>query len=408
LEAVVATIDDITERDRAESQLRRSMDLLDEAQRLASLGHYVLDFETGMWESSEALEELFGIGPDYPHDVEGWLGLVHPDDREAMRAYLEERVIGRREPFDREYRIVRVSDGQMRWVHGLGRLVDGRDGVLLHMIGTIQDVTEARAVERELKAHRERLEGLVEERTEELRLLNEQLLQATKAKSDFLASMSHELRTPLNSIIGFSGILLRGMAGELNDEQHHQIEMINRSGRTLLALIGDVLDLAKIEAGRIELQPVEFDPAQAVAEIMEDVEPLAREKALETAVIVEEAPASVTVDPAKFGQIVRNMVSNAIKFTATGGVTVTVRGEGADTFCVDVRDTGIGIADEDISRVFEAFKQVEPQDETVAKYSGTGLGLTIARDYARLMGGDITVRSHVGSGTTFTLTLPLG
>jgi hypothetical protein len=406
IEAVVAAIEDITERDRAVEKLRRNTALLEETQSLANLGHYVLDIPGDTWESSETLDAVFGVDDSYPRTVEGWAGLIHPDDRDDMVRYLNETVIGSATPFDREYRIVRASDGETRWVHGLGRLALDAVGAVSTMVGTIQDITERKIAEQELAAHHEHLEALVDERTRELRVLNEQLIAATRAKSEFLAAMSHELRTPLNSIIGFSGILLRGMAGDLNPEQHHQIEMINRSGQTLLALIGDVLDLAKIESGRSGVRIEDVDLANVITALVESLEPLAAEKDISLAVDLEGIPPSLHTDRDKLEQILRNLLSNAIKFTNAGKVTLSV-GSG-DEYGLDiiVADTGEGIAACDLPGIFDAFQQLPSDDPAVAKHPGTGLGLTIARDYARLLGGDITVVSTPGVGTQFTLRLP--
>ena len=406
VEAVVATIEDITERDRAVEELRRNTALLEEAQSLANLGHYLLDLSSDTWQSSETLDALFGIDDSYPRSVEGWAELIHAEDRDDMIRYLKETVIGSATPFDREYRIVRASDGEIRWVHGLGRLTVNSEGIVTTMVGTIQDITERKIAEQELTAHHDRLEALVDERTRELRILNEQLIAATRAKSEFLASMSHELRTPLNSIIGFSGILLRGMAGDLNSEQEHQIEMINRSGHTLLALIGDVLDLAKIESGRSKVRIEDVDPAHVITDLIESLEPLAAEKDISLVADTDGAPPFLHTDRDKLQQILRNLLSNAIKFTDSGTVSLSV-GSG-DEYGLDivVADTGAGIAASDLPGIFDAFQQLPSGDPAVAKHPGTGLGLTIARDYARLLGGDITVVSTPGVGTEFTLRLP--
>ncbi|MDO8964188.1 MAG: PAS domain S-box protein [Coriobacteriia bacterium] len=274
------------------------------------------------------------------------------------------------------------------------------------MVATFVDITDRARAEAELAAYRGHLEGLVEDRTHELTEANRELLEATRAKSAFLASMSHELRTPLNSIIGFSGVLAQGIAGPLNEEQERQLQMINRSGRQLLSLVGDVLDLAKIEAGRVDLAMDEFEVTRFVRTIADTVRPMAAERNLELHVYLSQAPERMVGDREKIEQVLLNLLSNAIKYTDEGYVSITVatRPDGSVSFVV--RDSGIGIAREDHDRVFEEFRQVTPAG--TAKNPGTGLGLSIARHLAALMGGVIELKSEPGVGSAFSLVIPNG
>jgi PAS domain S-box-containing protein len=275
----------------------------------------------------------------------------------------------------------------------------------------VSDVTERKAAERALAEHREHLEELIEERTAELarantelETANAELQRATAAKSAFLASMSHELRTPLNSIIGFSSLLRDGLIGPLTPEQAEKTDIINRSGRHLLALINDILDLEKIEAGKVEVHAEEFSAHDLVRELSDMVAPLVSEKGLELRVAADGAVVLMS-DPAKVRQILLNLLSNAIKFTNEGGVKLRLEHDTtAGTVAFHVSDTGPGIAEEDQRRVFERFTQIQALGDV--KPSGTGLGLALSREYAHLLGGTLSVTSAVGSGSTFTLTLP--
>jgi PAS domain S-box-containing protein len=269
---------------------------------------------------------------------------------------------------------------------------------------TWNDVTSQARIEEELLVYQRDLESLIEERTAELQNSNAELAHATKAKNAFLASMSHELRTPLNSIIGFSGILLQGMGGPLTAEQAKQVEMINRAGRQLLDLVGDVLDLSKIESGRVEIECVTLDVRRHIETLTETVRPMAEEQGLRLEFDVAEAPETIRADRIKLEQILLNLLSNAIKYTPEGTVTVHVRAE-ADRISYAVRDTGIGIAPEDQETIFEEFRQL--QSMARAKHPGTGLGLSIARRLAGLLDGALHVESRPGHGSTFTLTIPL-
>jgi signal transduction histidine kinase len=240
---------------------------------------------------------------------------------------------------------------------------------------------------------------------DEIQEKTRQLEAANRHKDEFLASMSHELRTPLNAVIGFSEVLLERMFGELNDKQEEYLNDILASGRHLLSLINDILDLAKIEAGRMELDLEEFELAQAI----DNAVVLVRERATRKGLVLETALGpelgSVRGDQRKVKQVLLNLLSNAVKFTPEGG-RVAVHAQRLDgSVEVSVSDTGIGIAAEDQDVVFEEFRQVGT--DYAKKHEGTGLGLTLSRKFVELHGGHITVKSRLGEGSTFTFTLPV-
>ncbi len=255
-----------------------------------------------------------------------------------------------------------------------------------------------------LEEARRDLERRVDERTRELSVAKEAAESADRLKSAFLATMSHELRTPLNSIIGFTGILLQGLAGELNPEQRKQLGMVQSSARHLLALITDVLDISKIEAGQLVLSPERLDVRECVSTCLATVEPLARKKQLELRVESSGSVPLILGDRRRIEQILLNLVGNAIKFTDQGSVTIGLAQRGAE-LALWVRDTGIGIAAESLPAVFQPFHQLEVG--LARKHEGSGLGLSICRRLVELMGGSIDVESAPGVGSTFTFTLPL-
>lgn len=268
----------------------------------------------------------------------------------------------------------------------------------------IEDVSERIATESELEEYRQNLERLIDRRTSELLEANRELTEAGQARDRFLANMSHELRTPLNSIIGFTDLLLARLPGPLTDEQVTQLGMVKESSSELLALVTDVLDLARVESGHTTVAIGRVDLGTRVSRLVHSMSALARTRGVDIECRCEQGP-EVTSDPDKVSQIVRNLVANAIKFTDRGGsVTVEVGRTGAHAF-VRVTDTGIGIAEEDLERIFEAFQQVESADR--ARPRGTGLGLTISRQLCDLLGCDITVASSPGEGSVFTLLVPL-
>jgi len=241
-------------------------------------------------------------------------------------------------------------------------------------------------------------------RTTELAVAKEHAELADRLKSAFLATMSHELRTPLNSIIGFTGIILQGLAGPLNAEQSKQLEMVRNSARHLLALINDVLDISKIEAGQIEIAPAPFDLREAIAKAVQIVSPLAEKRQLQLVVQLAPGVAQITSDRRRVEQILLNLLSNAIKFTEHGSVTLTAENV-ASAIRIAVTDTGIGIKAEDLNKLFQPFRQLDTG--LTRQHEGTGLGLAICKRLVERLGGTISVTSQWGAGSTFQFTLPV-
>jgi signal transduction histidine kinase len=238
----------------------------------------------------------------------------------------------------------------------------------------------------------------------ELAVANRELAAASQHKSEFLANMSHELRTPLNAIIGFSEVLSERMFGELNEKQDEYLKDINASGTHLLSLINDILDLSKIEAGRMELDLTEFDLPTALDSALTLVRERAGRRGIALHMNVDDRLGQIQADERKVRQVVLNLLSNAIKFTPEGG-RIEVGAVPNDGFVeVSVTDTGVGIAPKDHEAVFEEFRQVGTAEK---KVEGTGLGLALSRKFVELHGGRIWVTSQVGVGSTFTFRLPM-
>jgi signal transduction histidine kinase len=242
---------------------------------------------------------------------------------------------------------------------------------------------------------------------QQIQLQNLKLIEASQLKSQFLATMSHELRTPLNAIIGFSQLLLRRSKGSLTTSQTDMVERILNNGKHLLELLNDILDLSKIEAGRLELKPESFNLLQVVNTTVEELRSLAEEKHLSLQVNIDFPEAEIFTDPSRLRQVLVNLLSNAIKFTESGGVWVNVNHfshNQCDRIIISVKDTGIGIAQDQLKQIFEPFRQID--QTTTRKHPGTGLGLAITDSLVQMMQGKIVVESQVNQGTTFRVELP--
>jgi signal transduction histidine kinase len=281
-----------------------------------------------------------------------------------------------------------------------------------YILGISEDITDKKKVEKELLEYRDQLEELVKQRTatlelayEDLKLARDEAVRATNIKSEFLANMSHELRTPLNSIIGFTGVVKDEVAGPLNHEQKKQLGMAYDSARHLLSLINDILDISKVEAGKVEFVKQEFDYTKLLDETIDLIRPLAKQKGLTITINSECSGLPISSDKGKIKQVLINLLSNALKFTRQGNIAISCRDEGK-TISTTITDTGEGIKAEFLRVIFEPFKQIDSGD--VRPHQGTGLGLAICKKFMELLGGSISVVSTEGEGSRFTIELPKG
>jgi signal transduction histidine kinase len=245
------------------------------------------------------------------------------------------------------------------------------------------------------------------EQADSLRIATAKARESARLRSEFLSNMSHELRTPLNAIIGYSDMLLAGMGGDLNDKQHHRVERLRENGRRLLDLVNDVLDLARIEAKRVEVQHKPFSPRELVRRMHTQVDILSTQRGLDFEVVVEpNVPNTIIGDEKRIEQVALNLLSNAFKFTETGCIKLHVSADpDQQVWTLAVSDTGIGIPPHAMDIIFEEFRQVD--GSSTRTYKGTGLGLAISRHLVHLMNGRIAVESQLGKGSLFTVTLPL-
>jgi signal transduction histidine kinase len=247
----------------------------------------------------------------------------------------------------------------------------------------------------------------LQSRTRELEIANKIAVEANRLKSEFLSTMSHELRTPLNSIVGFTDIMLTGKPGPLNNTQQSFLERVSGNNRRLLKLINDILDLSRIEAGRMELFPVPYAPRDMLERVAAQTSALFSKKNLQFTVNIDpDLPSTVVGDKDRVEQVVVNLLSNAAKFTNAGSVTMTAAERNDGMWTIDIEDTGVGMAPHALEMIFEPFRQID--GTTSRQHGGSGLGLAIVRELCQMMNGQILVRSEVGKGSTFTIVLPVG
>ncbi|MBP1908652.1 response regulator [Methanolobus bombayensis] len=312
---------------------------------------------------------------------------IHPNDVDCAVSAIDDVLNKTINVAECEYRI-RGKDGKYRWVSNKGKVVEYSEaGEPLHIAGVLVDISERKEAEAALLAAKTTAE------------------EASRTKSEFLANMSHELRTPLNSVIGFADILAEGTFGSLNNKQQRYVNNISKSGKHLLSLINDILDLSKIEAGKMTLHPEKFEIGDSLDEIRSIISPLARKKDIKLIIDMDPDRITINADKGKFKQIIYNLLSNAIKFTGIDGcITVSVRLQ-EDCVRVEVKDTGIGISKEDQEKLFKSFTQIDSSSCRV--YEGTGLGLVLVKNFVGQHYGKIWVESELGSGSSFIFEMPV-
>ncbi|MFT3780760.1 MAG: PAS domain S-box protein [Nibricoccus sp.] len=399
--SVSSLVLDVTERTSAERLFRESEERFQKAFRRAPTPQAIIRMIDGcIVDVNDRWEQTFGVPRQSAVgrtslDVGLW---VQPEIRAEVLKELDQ--LG--EVHDREVKLVR-ADGQPGLFLLSVTLVNIEDDST--MLVSHVDITDRQRAEREVRALNESLEVRVAERTHELENANAKLKELDRLKSEFLATMSHELRTPLNSIVGFSSILKQGMAGALNPEQVRQLEMIYGSSKHLLGLINDLLDVSRIEAGRVELFYEQVKIGDVLQEVERTLAPMVAAKHLTYSTTAPAELPPVVTDRKRLYQIVLNLANNAVKFTEKGNVSITATLIDKDKIRIAVQDTGIGIREENIGRLFEAFRQVDGSARRV--YEGTGLGLFLVRKLLTLLGGSVDAASEFGRGSTFTITLPL-
>jgi PAS domain S-box-containing protein len=384
---------DISDRKRVEEDLIQAKEKAEESeeelkysQRIARIGYYIMDFKTGLWTSSEKLDEIFGIDKEYVRDVSGWLALVHPDFQTEMLEYFNTSIVKNHDQFNKQYRTINKKAQHSTWVHGYGTLEFDADGELSRMFGTIQDITLSKQIESDLQYAKEKAE------------------ESDRLKSAFLANMSHEIRTPMNGILGFMSLL--NNTDLTTDTRNKYVSIINSSGERLLNTINDIIEISKIESGDVDIAYSEIDIQKLATFYHDFFLPETEAKNLDFNLVLprEHKLIKVQADKNKLDSVLINLIKNAIKFTEKGEIEFGYEVVG-DDLKFFVKDTGIGINKESIELIFGRFIQSETSQTKALE--GSGIGLSICKAYVELMGGKIHVKSEENKGSHFYFTIPI-
>ena len=368
------------ERKRIEERLEMALKYWQNTFNAISDGVWILDKEGRILQSNKVFERNLGI------NTEDVIGQYCNNTAHCTSNFIENCALNQMKQTGMREMCEFEDKGRALWFQVTVDPIYNKSSEIINAVHIMRNVTELK-------------------KAEEIRYENIQLVLANKAKSDFLAHMSHELRTPLNSIIGFSEILMQKMSGELNEKQEQYINNVLKSGKHLLALIDDILDLSKVEAGKIELVIEKI----SVPENIHDAVTLIKERAMKHRVVIKkdiDPQLEIEADKQRFKQILFNLLSNAVKFSKPDGGTVTITAKKEDEVArISVSDTGIGIREENMKKLFTEFEQLD--SGTTRKYGGTGLGLAITKKLVELHGGKIWADSRYGEGSTFTFLMPI-
>lgn len=399
-EVRVAEIRDITDQKQHEEELKRAKEhaeeseyFLQESQRVGKVGSYKVDFSTGLMISSSAIHTIFGTDESHDNTINGWLEIIHPDDKGKMIDYYREQVIGKQQPFDKEYRIIRKNNKKTRWVHGLGNLYFDSQGNLSHMLGTITDITERKLIEEERRMMNLNLEKKVVERTN-------QLQQANKDLESFAYSVSHDLRAPLRHINGFVHLLEKAVqpAGE---KAQIYLDRIYQSSKNMSNMIDELLQFSRL--GRADLNQRKVNLTEIIKEIIVQFKPDYTNRDITWD--INDLP-HVYGDAALLKIAFENLISNAIKYTSKKEHAVIEIGQKEDNspaiVCIYIKDNGAGFDMAYKDKLFGVFQRLHKTED----YEGTGIGLANVKQIIKKHNGEIDAESEINKGAVFNVSLP--
>jgi PAS domain S-box-containing protein len=379
---LMITGQDITELQSALERTRRSEQRLDLAAKIGGVHVWEMDYRRRELHKFGAEDSFFEVPNTFEMLAADIYGSIHPGDADAVKAAWAAHEADPNVPYMVEYRI-RRTDGKEVWASSTSELILDERGKPSRLVGAMQNITERKKAEAALREAFHAAES------------------ANRAKSEFLANMSHEIRTPMNGVIGMNALLMRTA---LTPEQRKYAEAVRVSAEDLLGIINDILDISKLEAGKVELDAVDFSLGSLVEEVVRPFSGQAGQKGLEIATSLDDGSQGAFVgDPMRLRQVLTNLVANAVKFTERGRIAVDVRsdpiGPGLTRLRFETSDTGVGVPDEIKPRLFSKFQQADAS--TTRRYGGAGLGLSICRHLVALMGGEIGVHDQPGGGSVF-------
>ncbi|MBX2852422.1 MAG: PAS domain-containing protein [Phycisphaeraceae bacterium] len=385
---MAGSISDISKRKASARELEEQKHRLEFALQASRSGLWDWLVETDQTYFSETWFTMLGYEPgELPMTLQSWTDLTEPEDLKRAMAALEAYFQGESERYTCEIR-VKNKAGDWQWVLDVGEAVErDENGKVTRMVGLHVDIHEQKTAQQQLEQARD------------------QAQKASAAKSAFLANMSHEIRTPMNAILGYADLLLDG--GQTEADKRNHAQTIRRSGKHLLSVLNDVLDLSKIEAGKLAVEQITCDPAELFQSVTDLMAPKADERGIRLGFKANsKLPEYIKTDPTRVRQVLINLIGNAIKFTEQGevGLAVSIEPDDNGTACLkcDVSDTGIGITDEQMTKLFKPFSQAD--ESTTRKFGGTGLGLAICTNLCKMLGGELVSTSAPGQGSTFTAT----
>ncbi|MCX6146227.1 MAG: PAS domain-containing sensor histidine kinase [Candidatus Kapabacteria bacterium] len=384
---------DITKSKEIENKLRESEQFLQETQQITNIGNYNLNVETGIWESSIVLNEIFGISEDFEKTVDSWTSIVHPDWQLIMTNYFNEEVIGKRIKFEKEYKIIRQSDKTERWVYGIGNLKFDSNNQPVNMIGTIRDITERKNAEEEIKKK------------------NIELAELNSSKDKFFSIIAHDLKSPFSGLLGLTKIMSENSNNFTIKELQELSTILHTSSKNLYKLLDNLLVWARMQSGLIEFNPENLLISELVELNLDIYSESAKQKEILFINNIS-IDTELKVDRDMINTVFRNLISNAIKFTHRGGKieigSVSKHSKKTDMFGsyteIYVKDNGTGMDKSTIDNLFKIeHKESRPGTE---EEPSTGLGLLLCKDFIEKHNGKLWIKSKVGLGSTFYFTLP--